>query len=110
MFSCKRIQHIWLKIGIVFKLDIKWKHVVLGLNEASYINNVKNNIITIISYAIYTSWLSCDENKDNYKFVNVSSRIKNYIVFYKQVYGLLNFKKQWFTLFNTLLNGIHESL
>ena len=43
------------------KLNMKWQHNVLGLEEvtAEKLNKARNNIITMTAYYVYSTWVKC---------------------------------------------------
>ena len=85
LFSCKRINDIWKTVGTILKLDIKWCHIVLGLTENNdlILNKARNNILTIIAYAIYKSLVVIDDNKSNYKYNNI---LQNNLLLFMLIY------------------------
>ena len=51
LFQCNRVKTIWNKVGTLLKVDLSWKHIVIGLHEEGEkdINTVRNNILSIIA-------------------------------------------------------------
>ena len=91
------------------KLDIKWCHIILGLNENNdlIINKARNNILTIIAYAIYKSWVVIDDNKVNYKYIDISQKIKQSLFIYVNIYTItFLYDKKWFKVFKSLTEKI----
>ena len=69
LYTCSRVKTIWLKVGEILQLEIKCKHVILGLYSTNTINNVRNMIIVIFMYSIYCAWVKCNvELHFNYVF------------------------------------------
>ena len=71
LFLCPRINKLWSSISEIIKFKIKWKHLVLGLHENNYSNIAKNNILTIISYSIYSNWIKCNQPDCNLNFFSI---------------------------------------
>ena len=86
LFYCSRIQHMWKLIGICLKLDIRWFHIIIGLNEDSSFNIARNNIISIIVYSIYLLWVKCGNTKSDFKHCNVLNNLKSCLLFYQNIY------------------------
>ena len=97
LFQCNRVKTIWNKVGTLLKVDLSWKHIVIGLHEEAEkdINTVRNNILSIIAYSIYISWVKCDDSKCTYKFVNIDKNVKNYLNHYYYMYDIILVKKPW---------------
>ena len=97
LFQCNRVKTIWNKVGTLLKVDLSWKHIVIGLHEEGEkdINTVRNNILSIIAYSIYISWVKCDDSKCTYKFVNIDKNVKNYLNHYCYMYNIILVKKPW---------------
>ena len=47
-------------MGQVIRVNIKWKHLVIGLDErySEIMNKAKHMIITIVVYSIFTGWVN----------------------------------------------------
>ena len=54
IFTCNNVKNIWYTLGISLKIDIKWKHIVVGFFHE---NNIKvktlNNLISFTAMKIY---------------------------------------------------------
>ena len=60
-------------MGQVIGVNIKWKHLVIALDErySEIMNKGKNMIITIVVYSIFTGWVKCGESKVSFKYINI---------------------------------------
>ena len=60
LYTCPRIQVIWAVIGNIIKLDIQYKHIVLGtISDTDLVKN-RNNVIFYIAYSIYKYWIQSE--------------------------------------------------
>ena len=47
IFTCNNVKKFWYTLGIVVKIDIKWKHIVIGFfHEYNTKVNTLNNLIS----------------------------------------------------------------
>ena len=65
-FECRRVKILWAIVGHILKLDIKYKHLILGDNETNGYIKSRNLIINYIQYAIYKHWIMSENNKINF--------------------------------------------
>ena len=112
VFSCKRVQDVWQKIGQILKLNITWKCIVLGLEDhyASKINRARNMIITITTYSIYVSWLKCENSKNSYKFVDLTKSVIYYQKLYLLMFAKFVHNEDWYNHFTSLSVLINNSV
>ena len=54
-----RIKNFWLQLSEILQLDIKLKHITLGLQKISIQNEIKNIVVVTVMYAIYFTWVKC---------------------------------------------------
>ena len=76
LFLCPRIRTIWTMVSQTLKIDLCWENIVFGLNENNLINIARNNVITIVAYAIYASFIKYCEN--DYYTININNMVNNY--------------------------------
>ena len=69
LFECKRIQALWELLGEVLKVNITWKHIVIGINDTNINSQVINMTISIAAYSIYCSWYKCSISGTQYENV-----------------------------------------
>lgn len=57
LFDCDRVKLLWVRISSLLKLNIRWKHLVVGFPYKEYNIQLKklNGTLTIIAYSIYKS-------------------------------------------------------
>ena len=91
LFSCPRIRNIWLQLNPIFQLDIKAKHIILGLYNTNMLNKIRNTGILIVTvmYAIYCAWVKCNCEKINYCDFDIKTCIKENVIFYCNVFNLV---------------------
>ena len=93
LFSCDRVRNIWFLIGNELKITLRLKHIVLGFLDRTQKSEVRNLVITIIAYSIYSCWNLCKFKKQSYKDANINVKIKKNLQFYKAVFVYLLDKK-----------------
>ncbi len=62
LFDCPRIQNLWSLIGNLLKMNISYKHLILGDIVANEFIEERNLVITYVKYGIYKHWIMA-ENK-----------------------------------------------
>ncbi len=67
IFECQRVNNIWAIVGGILKLNIQYKHLILGdIVTGEYIKN-RNLVINYIMYAIYKFWIMAENKKLDFK-------------------------------------------
>ena len=85
--------------------------MALGLLEDGQdINKARNNIISIIAYSIYISWVKCDESKMSYKYINIGKNIVNSINHYDNMYKKIVLKLPWGKHFHSMCHTLVAKL
>ena len=105
LFECSRIKLIWEKIGILLKMKILWKHIVVGYIEQNNITQFRNLIFNITSYCIYSQWVKCSENDELFKRTSIITEVKVALIFYEKVYKHIE-NPTMSMLFSKLINEI----
>ena len=59
LYQCNRVKHIWRLIGEQLKITVKLKHIILGALNKTHTSEVRNLIVVIVAYSIYSSWNKC---------------------------------------------------
>ena len=93
LFDCRKVKVIWQKIGDVMKLDIKWKHILLGFSIENKIGKIRNIIITIICKAIHSNWSRHCENNRILEKTNIKAIVAYKLKFYSKILEKLGEKK-----------------
>ena len=108
LFLCPRISNIWKSVGSILQIDIRWKHVVLGLNENNIINMAKNNVFTIISFCIYATWVKYHQPECTSSYGNVVFKhiVVSYLSNYKHIYQKFLHRKPWFNIFDKIVDEL----
>ena len=82
LYKCSRVNDLWKKIGSSLKLDIQWKHLVLGLqfdNECGYSNNL---ILVITLCTLYKFWY-INKNNPNTSFSRfIRLQLQSYVALF----------------------------
>ncbi len=81
LYECPRVSSIWDLVSDVLKVNITYKHLVIGnLEENDFIYN-RNLLITYISYSIYKHWIQAQNNIINFNTECLLSFIKKGCLF-----------------------------
>ena len=107
-FYCNRTKRIWEEISYALKLNLTYKHLALGLDEDAMqnVNTARNNVISVIAYGIYCTWVKCEDSKQSYKYISLNQSVKHYIYHYNCIFQASETKRPWFNIFNTYCNKI----
>ena len=108
LFICNRVEGIWKDIGSALKMKLSYKHIILGLDQENvhFVNSARNTIISIVAYAIYCTWVKCEDSKQSYRFIKLKQSIKNYLNNYKCLFQACKIKLPWFYCFNLYCKNI----
>ena len=69
LYECEKINNIWAIIGNILKVDIKYKHIVIGnISDNEYVQ-ARNLLISYCSYAIYKMWIMFENDKIDYRSI-----------------------------------------
>ena len=106
LFNCDRVKSIWQIVGQLIKLDIKWHHLVIGLDEkyAEITNKSKNTVVVITCYSIFLAWIKSGDLKENYRYRNLWNNTKMYLNYYERVFSKFLSEKKWFRQYAAILN------
>ena len=90
LHGCDFVQTVWKKIGKIMKLDIKWKHIVIGYAKyedttvSKHVNFILTNVAYII-FKLYTIYLGKEDQLKNMNIVNfVKLELKRVSRVYKE--------------------------
>ena len=106
LFECKRIKDMWLTVGRAIQTDIQLKHIVIGLRPGNILNEVKNLLIVIVSYSIYSAWNKCISESLNFSNFDLMFHIKGYLIYYCKVYTFVFENKLKLTILHQLKDKI----
>ncbi len=87
-YDCNRVNNIWRLLGKVLKMNIQWKHLVIGYIEESQITIFRNKIFTVILYSIFSQWVEFSEEPKKFRDLNLYTGIIKNLIFYNRVYKL----------------------
>ncbi len=63
LFTCSRVNNMWANIGAIIKLNIQYKHIIIGDKESNSYIKSRNLLISYITYGIYKFWILSENNK-----------------------------------------------
>ena len=66
LIECTRVQDLWAVVGKILKMDIYYRHIVLGNNPHNDLILKRNMVISYIAYSIYKFWILAENNKVNF--------------------------------------------
>ncbi len=76
LFDCIHIQNMWALIGNILKMNITYKHIIIGtIAENDFIHD-RNLVISYCTYAIFKMWIMSENNKINLTSSNIIDFIK----------------------------------
>ena len=78
LYECTRIKNLWLQLSGILQIDIKLKHIILGLQNISTQNEIKNIVVVTVMYAIYSTWVKCSFENICYSTIDLNYIIKEY--------------------------------
>ena len=76
VFECSRVNCLWAIVGHTLKLDIKYKHLILGDEQTSTFLKARNSFINYICYGVYKYWILSKNGKINFNTSCIISFIK----------------------------------
>jgi len=85
LFECKRIKALWEKVGRILKINIAWKHIVIGVNDTNTNSQIINMCISIVAYSINCLWIKCSMSNTPYENVKMMEHIESSLLFYSRV-------------------------
>lgn len=66
VFDCILVKNIWKKVSAILKINIAWKHLVLGfIYNGNQSNVVLNNVISFIACKNFKYKMKCKLIEDN---------------------------------------------
>ncbi len=76
LYECPRVYNLWIFIGTILKVNITYKHIIIGnIGNSETIEN-RNLVILYITYAIYKFWVLAENKKADYKH-SITQFVKN---------------------------------
>ncbi len=66
LYECPRVQNIWVLISTILKVNIKYKHIVIGNTPSSEGIIIRNLVISYVAYGIYKFWVLSENQKVNF--------------------------------------------
>ncbi len=67
VLECPRVRNLWNLIGSILKLDITYKHIIIGNISTSETVQKRNMVISYVAYGIYKFWIMSENQKINFK-------------------------------------------
>ncbi len=76
LYECPRVNNIWVLIGSILQVDIRYKHIVIGNEPSSDFIKNRNLLFSYIAYAIYKHWVQAENDIVNFNTSCLLSFIK----------------------------------
>ena len=89
LFDCKLFKPIWDKIRTILKLNISWKHIVIGFDlydSSSNVNRARNFVLTNIAFIIFSLYSKYAEDMAQLNNINLQTAFKAKLASYLQTY------------------------
>ena len=78
IYECEKVKYIWKVVGTSFKVNIRWKHVVIGYyDNLNNTTDMLNLIYSFIAYSIFKANNACKWNQSNYSKYDVKRAVIN---------------------------------
>ena len=65
LFECSRVKNIWMKMSLVFNVNIQLKHIIIGFAGTNPVSVILNAFINFTAYSIYKQWIVCKQSSPN---------------------------------------------
>ena len=92
LYTCPIFKSIWDKVGSILKINIKWKHIVIGFGIFDVDEKIvtsRNFLISNIAYILFSIYSKhfdkFEQETSNSVFNMFKGRLKYYICIYKKV-------------------------
>ena len=89
-YECTQVVDLWKKVGYILKIDIQWKHLVLGFNDNNFYGTFRNFIFAMLMYSIYIYSFRVTENPT----VKLDYVINEYMYIYLKVIEKISLKQK----------------
>ncbi len=76
IYECPRSKNIWILIGTILKLEIQYKHLILGNIVTNETIRCRNLLISYVTYAIYKFWILSENQKIDFNHASMVSFVK----------------------------------
>ena len=76
LFDCPRIKNLWVLIGSILKMNITYKHLIIGDTAANGFIEERNLVISYIKYGIYKHWILAENKLIDFNTNNIQEFIK----------------------------------
>ena len=76
IFDCVRVQNLWTLIGSILKLNITYKHLIIGDRTENEYIRCRNLVISYAKYAIYKFWILSENKKLNFNNDSLHAFVK----------------------------------
>ncbi len=78
LFDCPRVKNLWVNIGTIINLNIRYKHIILGnivTKKNEFVKN-RNLFISFVAYSIYKFWVMAENGKISFNNDNLLVFVK----------------------------------
>ncbi len=76
LYDCPRVENLWKSVGAIIKLNIKYKHLIVGSVVCNETTKYRNLLISYIAYGVYKFWIMAENNKINFNTDSLHHFIK----------------------------------
>ncbi len=77
LYECSRVHNLWILIGSILRLDITYRHIVLGNIVTNDFLKNRNLLISYVAYAIYKFWILSENNKLDFNSASLINFVKH---------------------------------
>ncbi len=76
IYDFPRVNNLWILIGSILKLDVQYKHLILGNIVTNEAIRCRNLLISYVKYAIYKFWILSENQKLDFNRASLLSFVK----------------------------------
>ncbi len=76
LYECSRVHNLWILIGSILKLNVTYRHIVLGNVVTNDFLKNRNLLISYVAYAIYKFWILSENNKLDFNSASLINFVK----------------------------------
>ncbi len=79
LYECVRIKNLWIIIGDSLNLDVRYRHIIIGNRDENNLTKARNLLLSYIKFCFYKIWIMAENDKLDFKNVNVAQFLKDYL-------------------------------
>ena len=110
LYECKKVNFVWNVLGEYFKIDIRWKHIVIGyFDNMNEFTNMFNLICSMVAYSIFKVNNNCKWKHINFTMYDVKVRIINDLKYFDKIQVYCNHKYLHDDMIKNIVKKLRET-